>query len=295
MLVYLVVRLLLRTLRWTAVVAFIGGVAVVLLPYGAWFHSHHGSFALTDYTGHFLYGRVATFAQCEELQMPERLQPLCPTAPPDERPTGDNFVWMDHSPANARQDGVRVWSEDDLEQFSTIVIAGQPGDYLRQVLSETTHYLMPGRHSGPQDTCPLWWQFPVPTSRPETCIPVLAPGPFGYRPALVADLQAYQGVVYTPGPVLGICLVAGFGALFLRRRSCRDRLDPALLAALGLTLLVAPALTASFDYRFLLPTLAVLPPAAALATRGLSRRDRQRRTGASAEPGPRSGPASPAG
>jgi hypothetical protein len=284
---YLVVRLLLRTLRWPAVVAFLVGVAAVLLPYAAWFQSHHGSFALTDYTGHFLYGRVATFAQCEEVDVPERLRPLCPTAPPEERPTGDNFVWMDHSPANAQHDGVRVWSEDDLERFSTIVIAGQPEDYLRQVLSETAHYLMPGRFSGPQDTCPLWWRFPVPTRSPDTCIPVLAPGPFAHRPALVADLRAYQEVVYTPGPVLGFCLVAGFGALLLRRRSWQDRLDPALLAALGLALLVGPALTASFDYRFLLPALAVLPPAAALATRGFSPRDWWRRTRAPVAPEPR--------
>jgi hypothetical protein len=38
---------------------------------------------------------------------------------------------------------------------------------------------------------------------------------------------------------------------------------------LGATLLVAPAMTASFDYRYMLPTLAVLPPAAALGLRGL--------------------------
>src|SRR3712207_3912377 len=85
LLVYLLVRLLVRTLRWTAVVAFVGGVAAVLLPYAVWFGSVHGSVALTDYTGHFLYGRVATFVQCEELDVPERLQPLCPTQPQDRR------------------------------------------------------------------------------------------------------------------------------------------------------------------------------------------------------------------
>ncbi|WNV77253.1 phospholipid carrier-dependent glycosyltransferase [Geodermatophilus sp. DSM 44513] len=294
-LVYLVVRLLLRTLRWTAVAAFAVGVAAVLLPYASWFHAHHGSFALTDHTGHFLYGRVATFVQCEELDVPERLRPLCPAAPPEERPTGDNFVWMAHSPANAVQDGVRVWSEDDLAEFATIAITGQPGDYLYRIVSETAHYLRPGRESGPQDTCPLWWEFPVPTPEPpQTCSSVLAPGPFGHRPALVADLRAYQQVVYTPGPVLGLCLVAGFGALLLRRGSWRDRLDPALLAALGLTVLVGPAMTASFDYRFLLPTLAVLPPAAALALRGASP-PWQRRSAEDTPGPPPPGPAPAAG
>jgi hypothetical protein len=281
LLVYLVLRLLLHTLRWTAVAAFVVGVAATLLPYMAWFDSHHGSFALTDFTGQFLYGRVADFVQCEELDMPARLQPLCPTVPPEQRPPGDHFVWFADSPANATRNGVRMWTEEDLREFSMTAIRGQPWDYLHRVLAETKHYLMPGRYSWSQDTCPTWWIFPEPAPVEQyNCTPLLAPGPYGYRPALVADLQAYQRVAYTPGPVLGVCIVAGLGALLLRRRSWRDRLDPALLALLGIALLMGPAATASFDYRYLLPTLAVLPPAAALATRGLLPRTwRRRRTG----------------
>lgn len=293
-LVYLLVRLLVRTLRWTAVVAFLVGVAATLLPYAAWFDSYHGSFGLTDFTGHFLYGRVADFAQCDEVNMPARLRPLCPTAPPAQRPTGDHFVWFADSPANATRNGVPVWSDQDLKQFSMIVIEGQPGDYLHQILSETKHYLMPGRVSGPHDTCPTWWIFPAPAPTEQyNCTPLLAPGPYGYRPGLVADLQAYQGVVYTPGPVLAFGLLAGFGALVLWRRRWPDRLDPALLAALGLGCLMGPAATASFDFRYLLPALVVLPPAAALATRGLSPRAWHRRSKRS-QPRPEPEPA-PAG
>jgi hypothetical protein len=282
LLVYLVIRLLLRTVRWTAVAAFVLGVLVTVVPYAGWFDSEHGSFAMTDYTGHFLYGRVAGFVQCSELDIPDRLRPLCPTAPPAERPTGDHFVWFPDSPANATRNGVRVFSEADLQQFSVAAIEAQPWDYLHRIASETKHYLMPGRVSGPQDTCPTWWVFPVPAPiELYNCTPRLAPEPFGYDPALVWDIRAYQEVVYTPGPVLAFCIVAGVGALFLRRRSSRERLDPALLAALGLTLLVAPAMTASFDYRYLLPTLAVLPPAAALALRGLSVRLPRRAPGVS--------------
>jgi hypothetical protein len=270
-LVYLVIRLLLRTVRWTALVAFAVGVAAMLVPYAAWFDSTYGSFGLTAYTGHFLYGRVGDFVRCEELDLPARLRPLCPTAPPAEREGGDDFVWSNDSPANATRNGVPVWSEDDLRQFSLAAIEGQPEDYLHTILSETGHYLMPGRVSSTQDTCPKWWRF-VPPARTErdNCTPMLAPGTHGYSPRLVHDLAAYQRFGYTPGPVLGVCLVAGFGALFLRRRSWRDRLDPALLAAVGLACLVGPAATASFDYRYLLPALVVLPPAAALATRRLS-------------------------
>jgi hypothetical protein len=268
LLLYLLVRLLLRTLRWTAVAAFVLGLAATLLPYAAWFDSQHGTFALTDFTGHFLYGRVADFVRCDEIDVPARLRALCPPGEPGQRPTADHYVWADDSPANATRDGAPVWTEHDLEQFARAAIEAQPGDYATRVLGETAHYLAPGRSSGPQDTCPLWWVFPVPTATPPTtCIPVLAPGPHAWRPALVADLRAYQRVVYTPGPVLALCAVAGLAALARRRWPVRERLDPALLAVLGLSLLVVPAATASFDYRYLLPALVVLPPAAALGLR----------------------------
>ncbi|WP_448607855.1 phospholipid carrier-dependent glycosyltransferase [Geodermatophilus sp. URMC 60] len=290
--VYLVVRLLVRTLRWPAVVAFLGGVAAVLVPYAAWFGSVHGSFGLTDYTGHFLYGRVATFVQCEQLDVPERLQPLCPTQPPEERRPGDQFVWFPDSPANAVVDGERVWSEDDLAEFATIAITGQPWDYLRQLLSETVHYVEPGRVSGPQDTCPTWWAFPYPEPVEQyDCTPVLAPGPYGYDEEMVGNLRSYQRYFYTPGPVLGVCVLVGLGALFLRRRDWRDRLDPALLSLVGLTLMAGPAATASFDFRYVLPTLAVLPPAAALALRAVTLRRRREEPGPAEEPRPEPAPA----
>jgi hypothetical protein len=294
--VYLVVRLLVRTLRWTAVVAFLVGVAALLLPYAAWFNSVHGSFALTDYTGHFLYGRVATFVQCEELDVPERLQPLCPTLPPEERRPGDQFVWFPDSPANAVENGVPVWSEEELAEFATIAIQGQPWDYLRQLVSETVHYVEPGRVSGPQDTCPTWWSFPyVAPIEQYDCTPLLAPGPYGYDKEMVGNLRSYQRYFYTPGPLLGVCLVVGLGALLVRRRSWPDRLDPALLALLGFTLMAGPAATASFDFRYVLPTLAVLPPAAALALRGVSLPWRGQRATEDTAEEPRPEPAPTAG
>jgi hypothetical protein len=275
LLVYLLVRVLLRTLRWTAPAAFAVGLAVTLMPYAAWFAESHGTYALTNYTGHFLYGRVADFVRCDELDVPPRLQPLCPSGPPEERPTGDTYVWYTTSPANAAPGGIPMWSEDDLEQFALIAIKGQPADYARQLLSEVWHYATPGRHSGPQDTCPLWWQFPQPTATPPTtCVAVLAPGPLAWRPFLVDALRSYQRVAYTPGPVLGLCVVAGLAALVVPGGAVRDRLDPALLATLGVALVAVPAATASFDYRYLLPTLVVLPAAAALATRRLPARTR---------------------
>ena len=119
---------------------------------------------------------------------------------------------------------------------------------------------------------------------------MLAPGPYGYDEEMVGDLRSYQRYFYTPGPVLGICLLVGLGALLARRRDWRDRLDPAVLALVGFTLMAGPAATASFDFRYVLPTLAVLPPAAALALRGVGRRRRAAERTV-AEPRPEPAPA----
>jgi len=49
------------------------------------------------------------------------------------------------------------------------------------------------------------------------CTPVLAPGPYGYDEEMVGDLRSYQRYFYTPGPVLGVCLLVGLGTILFRR------------------------------------------------------------------------------
>ncbi len=284
--VYLVVRVVLRTLRWTALVAFAVVVAATLVPYAQWFASTHGTAAITDYTGHFLYGRTSNFVRCDRLDVPERLQGLCPLVPPEERPIGDYYVWDVYSPANyAPPGGTPRYTDEDLKAFSLLAIEGQPLDFLAMTAGSTVHYFLPLRASGSRDTCPVWWVFPDaapdPASPEHACLPLLAP-PGSLRdavtaadtppttaaePGLVRPLQWYQVFVVTPGPVLGLCALAGLLALVLPRGSggSRARLDPALLSVVGLTLLAVPSATAAFDYRYLLPTLVVLPTAAALA------------------------------
>lgn len=271
---YLLLRVLLRSLRWTALAGFVVALAATVLPYLVWFSGTHGAYAVTDYTGHFLYGRTSNFVQCEKLDVPERLRGLCPGLPPQERPIGDYYVWDPFSPANYAPPGERPpYTDDDLREFSMLAIRGQPLDFAEMTLRSTVHYLVPWRFSGPRDTCPTWWVFPARSDEDE-CKAALAPvGLDGEpidgrtRPAAVAVLRAYQHVVVTPGPVLALGMLAG-GLALVRRgvpAGSRERLDPALLAALGVVLLAVPSATAAFDYRYLLPTLVVLPAAAALA------------------------------
>ena len=65
-----------------------------LLGYAGWFETTNGQFALQDYSGKFLYGRVAPFATCAGLDLTKTERTMCPTpGPRSPWPT-----WYDFGP-----------------------------------------------------------------------------------------------------------------------------------------------------------------------------------------------------
>jgi hypothetical protein len=276
--VYLLVQLIRRTFRlWSAGMAAVGVVAV-LVPYVLWFQSATGTYALTDYTGHFLYGRVSTFADCDEVDVPTRLRGLCPTQPVETRRPSDWYVWDPASPANRGR-----YSEEDLQEFSTLVLRGQAMDFVGSTASKTLKYFLPGRSPGRLESCAGWWEFPAAAAGADADVPggcpaVVSPpwGGFEPQPSLVradaaAVLVEYQNWVHTPGPVQGVLAVIGLSGLvrIRRRGATRDALDGVLCVLIGLAVIAVPSATSVFDYRYGLPLLAVLPLGAALAWRSL--------------------------
>jgi dolichyl-phosphate-mannose-protein mannosyltransferase len=269
--VYLLVQLFRRVVSVPALGAAALGIAAVLVPYVLWFQSHTGTYAITDFTGHFLYGRVSTFADCDRVDVPPRLRGLCPTRPPETRPPSDFYVWDAASPANSGR-----YSEEDLEEFSTIVLRGQPLDFVSSTVAKTLRYFAPDRSPERLDSCPGWWEFPEAGAAETTCPAVLTPPwstletpPSRLRAGPADALEDYQDWVHTPGPVLGLLAVAGLsGLVHLRRRPVvRDALDGALCVTIGLAVVAVPSATSVFDTRYGLPLLAVLPLGAALASR----------------------------
>jgi 4-amino-4-deoxy-L-arabinose transferase-like glycosyltransferase len=273
--VYLLVRLVRRSIGWRPVVAAAVGVAGVLVPYMLWFHAQTGIYALTDYTGHFMYGRVAAFADCDKVDVPPRLHRLCPTEPVSERPVADWYVWHLDSPANKGR-----YSDADLKEFSGLILRGQPLDFATGTAAMTFHYFMPGRYGSPQDSCMAYWWFPDERSGSYAaeggCPARLARVGFDLEPTeafirldTAAVLAEYQRWVFTPGPVLGFLVLAGLSGLVPGRPRGlgRDRVDGVFLVVVGVALVAVPSATAMFDYRYGLPMLAVLPVAAALSTR----------------------------
>lgn len=268
---YLLLRLLLRTVRWTALASFAVVSLVAVASYAAWFASYSGTFSTTGYTGHFLYGRSTVFVDCAVTDVPERLRGLCPDEPVGQRPPPDWYVWDVASPAQTGQ-----WSEDDLREFATAAMVQQRGDYVRTTLRAMFRYAQPGRgYDGAVDVCVGYWQFPLAIDPEAGCTADLASRGFDLepvatklRPEPAAALAAYQAVVRTPGPVLAVSLLAALLGACRRRRSRTERLDPLLLAGIAVVLVAVPSATALMDHRYGLPVLVVLPAAAALALRG---------------------------
>ena len=64
--------------------AIAGSFLLPLLCYAGWFETTNGQFALQDYSGKFLYGRVAPFATCTGLQLTKIERTMCPTTRPTE-------------------------------------------------------------------------------------------------------------------------------------------------------------------------------------------------------------------
>jgi hypothetical protein len=315
----LLLYLLVRRAGWTRVVAAAAGAGILLGGYALWFRAEHGGLRLQAYAGYWLAGRVAPFADCEGLRLPALERPLCDPRPVRSRPGSDWYVWNPASPLRRPDVPPGTDREAVAGQFARRIILHQPLDYLGTVGRDLLHFAAPGRYTGTKDNPVQTWQFrtsfrPVPW-HPEfppadpyvnqwtwpgdavSHFTVVAAHGFDLAPVgprldhgLASFLRAYQRTAYFPGPALVLShALALAGALAARRAPDRDALwAGVLLAACGVVVLVGPAATAVFDYRYALASLPFLPPAGVVGCELLIRRRRSRRTlpAAAAEPPP---------
>lgn len=271
--------LLLRGRR-QALLTYCAVVVVALGGYGGWYAADHGSFGFDDWTGIYLYGRVAPFARCD-YSLPAKEARLCPAQPVSQRTKNGEFYSDDAH-------GSLLWTTPGLgsrhqrnvlaEQFAVTVIEHQPLDYLGAVLSDTWHYFTPGRWMATDRIDMQRWKFPSPhiqTMRDNYHVYFASLG-FNHKritpspdPALMGPLRAYQSIFYTPGPLFLACLIGSLAVavgLFRRRSGRRPARWACLVLGISAVLLtLSPSLAWGFSYRYGLPLLVVLPPAGAVA------------------------------
>jgi hypothetical protein len=278
------VYLLVRRLGWRALVAFCLPWVLVTAGYAALFDIQHGRFALTTWSGRFLYARVATFADCARLHgLPADERPLCPN--PQHRMTPNGYMWGHTSPIH----GLTAADDGRVRNFAMRVIRNRPLTYASSVAGGVAHFFEPGHRIGHNDYGLAVWTFPLDPSRPaypgyRGPIRPSAPGTLSIYPNRYIDgmvgrprtnarasrwLHYYQRYAYASGQVLALCLLVVVVALLRRRVPWRLRLDAALLAGSTLAALLVASALSVFSYRYGLIAVLLLPAAAALAGAGL--------------------------
>jgi hypothetical protein len=268
-----------RPSRGAAVAVLIAAFAVPLGGYAFWYHAHHGEYSLVGATGRFLYARVTAFVDCRVVSVPPAERPLCPDEPVGERPSSQDFAWSAGSPLYRVPEREREVLAGD---FARRAIREQPLAYARTVLADVVHGFavertVPGRRVPFEDV----WTFQPTFPRREQADPVIRDygGTGGsVQPRLVEFLRGYQGIAFTPGPLLAAGLLLGLAAAAGIGRARRSALRPAalLFASLGLALYVGPALIQQLMPRYTLPALVLLAPALAVAVTALTGTERGR-------------------
>jgi hypothetical protein len=253
-------------------------------------------FALAPYSSGTIYGRMAAAADCATLRVPANERILCPT--PQQKLLGPDG--LDHKVGSP----IKTYHNPALvRDFWHRVVLQQPGNVAAAIGKDALKLFALTRNGSPGDPPIARWQFQTTyplyppyvslvngsivfgTYTPQGVEKTIGTGqqfgaahPVVVRP-LASFLRAYQlDGGYTPGPLYAFATLVGLaGSLAaLRRRVTAAQQAAARACLLFFTSAVAVLLVSDvfeFSWRYQLPALVTLPPAAALAiTVALARR-----------------------
>ena len=271
------VYMIIRRISWRKVAATIAVCVLPVFAYAGLFYVEHGQFAMTNSTGVFLYSRVMTFADCAKMKVPVNELSLCTTVPPALRPISQSYVWTAESPLGRFPPSKFSRVPNSLaEDFAIRAVEAQPLDYAKAVFADTwrafawKRYVFPNAqtydeyvfgyhatpipswnkaHLGPYDSYAAAYVHGNPDTQ------VVSP--------FANVIRGYQRYVWLPGTVYGLILLVGLGGIVLAwRRFGGEALLP---WTISLALIVIPAATAEFDYRYVLVAVPFACLAAAIA------------------------------
>ena len=291
---YVLVTVRPRRRLLTRLAALAGCFLIPVIGYLGWFDASHGQWNFTTFSGAFLYGRVADFASCQGLDLPAYEKPLCPTQPTALR-DADFYTWNPQSPQWTFHPPAGMSRDAVVRDFSLRILRHQPLAYADAAARDFLYGFSPVRGAGPEKYSPAYLQFHTYT-RPDrqayASIAALGYQPPAVRPGLAAFLTDYGRWFYLPGPVFAAGLVLGLGGLVVsqgqrgaskdRRGASKDRRGASkdrrirdaglLFTASAVLVLIPPAAFATFDWRYQLPQLSLIPVAAVLGVAAIGRR-----------------------
>jgi hypothetical protein len=281
------VYMLIRRIGWRKVAATIVVCLIPVFGYAGVFYLEHGQFAMSNATGVFLYSRVMTFADCSVIHPPADELELCaPTTGPDTLGIAQAYIWTDKTPLDYFPPPKFSPVPNQLgKDFAIRAIEAQPLGYLKAVVHDTVmafgwkrivfpqaatynEYLF-GTHSLP---IPSWDRVNLGKYHTYASFYVRGNPLTGVVNPFATIIRVYQEYVWLPGTVYGLILLAGLGGIVLAwRRLGGEALLP---WAISFALILVPAATAEFDYRYVLPAVPFACLAAVMAfSRGTAGRD----------------------
>jgi hypothetical protein len=261
------VYMIIQRFGWRKVAATVVVCLVPIFAYAGMFDLEHGQFAMSDASGVFLYSRTMTFAECSAMDLAPNspLRSLCTVVPPDKRPIAQAYIWTPVSPLDRYPPSKFSPLPNQLaEKFAIRAIESQPLGYARAVFDDTWRVFAWKRQVFPQAATYDEYLFGY-ASLP---IPTWDQANLGKYTSYAADyvhgnpltqvvnpfaqiIRGYQRYIWLPGTVYGLILLVGLGGMVLAwRRIGGEALLP---WAISLALIVIPAATAEFDYRYVLP------------------------------------------
>jgi hypothetical protein len=261
-----------RRVAWRRTAALLAISAIPLLGVASLRAIEGTGFSVTGTMGGiWLYGRVAPFANCSIAQIPPPEQHLCPAQPLGKRPGTSWFENSHDSPARLALAG-HADPSGELSDFARRIMVAQPLDYLRAVTdSFASQFRLTRSQAAGGPTAEPWIFATSPGARdrfspnPEL-MAALYGGP---RPelnlTLARLLHRYQRWVYTPGPVMAMCLLMALAGIYRPVRASHRQMAVALLAGLGVIVVLGANATVEFTWRYVLPSLVLLPCAAVLS------------------------------
>ena len=162
-----------------------------------------------------------------------------------------------------------------MRDFSLRILRHQPLAYADAAARDFLYAFAPVRGTGPEKYSPAYLQFHTyvrPDRQAYASIAALGYQAPAVRPGLAAFLTDYGRWFYVPGPVFAAGLVLGLGGLIVAkvRRGTKDgpgkhiRDAGLLFTASAVLVLIVPAAFTTFDWRYQLPQLSLIPVAAIL-------------------------------
>ncbi|WP_199487451.1 phospholipid carrier-dependent glycosyltransferase [Actinomadura spongiicola] len=277
------VYMFIRRTGWKVMAATLAACMLPVLAYMGWYKADSDKFAITESNGIFLYARVYKFADCHQMKnLPVSEYPLCVESA-NRLPNSQDGIWNPGSPLN-RYPGARFSPDNNAlsNDFAKRAILAQPLDYMKVVAHDFFRVFRWERTVFPDKDTYSQYEFRR-TSKP---LPkwhmdpnsIAAAEARAYergnaQPRVVEPFagvaRGYQDVFYLRGTMVGVILLVGLAGLVpLWRRFGGEALLPWTLAT---GLLLAPAATAEFDYRYVLPAVPLAALAAGMAFRPESR------------------------